>query len=126
MDFMIQKLEEMGMKNKAERELQKIENSIVVTERMIKELENYKTQVDGWCEWLKNHEWNELLKELQMNMNEKTYLEATERTKSFYYKWKDYNFDGEMNKLNKRLDELKLNKKKAVVKVKLADIAKDF
>ena len=41
MDFMIQKLEEMGMKNKAERELQKIENSIVVTERMIKELENY-------------------------------------------------------------------------------------
>ncbi len=126
MDFMIQKLEELGMKNKAERELQKIENTIIVTERMIKELENNKLQVDGWCEWLKTHEWKELLKELHESMDEKTYLEATERTKIFYYKWKDYNFEGEMNKLNKKLDELKLNKKKAVVKVKLADLEKDF
>lgn len=126
MDFMIQKLEEMRMKNKAERELQKIENNITVTKRMLEELENNKSQVEGWCEWLKTHEWNELLKELHMNMDEKTYLEATERTKSFYYKWKDYNFEGEMNKLNKRLDELKLNKKKAFIKVRLADLAKDF
>lgn len=126
MDFMVQKLEEMGMKNKAERELQKIENNITVTERMIEVLENNKSKVDGWCEWLKTHEWNELLKELHMNMDEKTYIEATERTKTFYYKWKDYNFEGEMNKLNKKLDELKLNKKKAVVKVRLADLAKDF
>lgn len=126
MDFMIQKLEELGMKNKAERELQKIENTITVIKRMLEELENNKSQVEGWCEWLKTHEWNELLKELYMNMDEKTYLEATERTKTFYYKWKDYNFDCEMNKLNKRLDELKLNKKKAVVKVKLSYIEKDF
>lgn len=126
MDFMVQKLEEMGMKNKAERELQKIENNITVTKIMLEELENNKYQVEGWCEWLKTHEWNELLKELHMNMDEKTYLESTERTKTFYYKWKDYNFEGEMNKLNKKLDELKLNKKKAVVKVRLADIAKDF
>ena len=126
MDFMIQKLEELGMKNKAERELQKIENSIIVTERMIKELEYNKNQVDGWCDWLKTHEWNELLKELKISMDEKTYIEAKERTQTFYYKWKDYNFEGEMDKLNKKLDELNLNKKKAVVKVKLADIEKDF
>ena len=107
--------------------LLKIENSIKNIKRYKNDLLKNREQIEGWTGWLKEHNWEDLEKWIdEKTSNEVEKYILIERTKLFYNKWENYDFEEKINELDKELEKLNLAHKKALLKYKEWEIAKEF
>lgn len=105
----------------------KIENSIQNVQKYKNDLLKNKEQVEGWKGWLQNHKWDDLVDWLSsQTANETEKYILMERTKLFYNKWENYDFEAKINELDNELEKLSFAYKKAQIRYREWQITQEF